>query len=423
MNRCGSITVSFLVCLVFIVQAFGTTFIEVEAKDENRRPTWRGVVTIAVSSSLSDAAPNIVKNSDVTGAIERSVQAWRDISPFEIRLVESSRQDVSASGNTGDGISLLTIAPTAANTLFFARSDRSPAKTRVFYSRRNVITEADIVLNPAVQFSTDGTYGTFDLEAVLTHEIGHLLGLRHSFVPGSIMFESIVQNGAVDRVNTVGSISASDIAEMRSLYGDPMNSEYCCGEIVGRAVSNLRKGTIYEVWAQDIETGLVKAATTVSRGRSFRLAGLGSGSYGIYSQARAGQRLFEVRELGIVEIRQGSRSNLQLESSTGRQVDGIVAIGAGGILADRFVSLQANSQSQIMISIEKGSQTPISFEIPSAYVSIDPASVVEIDHADGVSTYLMSVFVDEAAAKGNHSVCYSNSAGSRSCIAGAVGIR
>ncbi|MBL8180823.1 MAG: matrixin family metalloprotease [Blastocatellia bacterium] len=423
MYRRGSAIISFFVSLVFTLQAFGTTFIEFQAKDEARRPTWRGPVTIAVSSSFSDAAPNLVNNSDIAGAIARSVQAWREVSPFEIRLVESTRQDVSPSGNAGDGVSLLTIAPTAANTLFFARSDSSPAKTRVFYSRRNVITEADIVLNPAVQFSTDGTYGTFDLEAVLTHEIGHLLGLRHSFVPGSIMYDSIVQNGAVDRVNTAGSISASDVSELRSLYGDSINSDDCCGEVVGRAPTNLRKGAMVEVWAQDTESGLVKAATTVARGRSFRLAGLGNGSYSLYSQARIGQRLFEVRELGIVEIRDGSRSSLQLESSNGRQIASIVAIGVGGVLADRFISLQAGTQSQIMVSIEQGSQVPAGFVILSPGVWIDAASVLEIDHADGVRTFLMNVVVDEAAAKGNHSVCYSDSAGARSCIAGAVGIR
>ncbi len=412
-----------LIVLAIVGQVFGTSMIEVQVRDEVRRPVWRGAITIAISSSVSDANPNIVKGSDVSGAVQRSIQAWRNASGLEIKTIETARLDVSPSGNAGDGVSLLTMAPTSANTIFFSRSDDSPAKTRVFYNRRNYITEADIVLNPAVQFSTDGSYGTFDLEAVLTHEIGHLLGLRHSFVPGSIMYDTIIRNGAVAKDNIVGTISSSDVSELRSLYQKTADSEDCCGEVVGRVPTSVRKDASYEVWAENTVTGDVAAATTALRGRSFRLAGLEKGKYSVFAQAFAGESRFEVRDLGEVEIVTSSRTAVQLDAPIGRQVDGIVAVGMNGMLADRSISLSAGTQVQIMVAVEQGRNSPTGFEFHSPFVFIDPASVTEIDHADGVRTFMMNLLVDEAATKGNYSICSVDNVGSRSCLAGAVKIR
>jgi hypothetical protein len=72
---------------------------------------------------------------------------------------------------------------------FLAGAGPKFAQTTVTFAKSSgEILDADIELNSRdVEFSTSDTDVRVDLQAVLTHELGHFFGLSHSSVPGATM--------------------------------------------------------------------------------------------------------------------------------------------------------------------------------------------------------------------------------------------
>jgi len=88
------------------------------------------------------------------------------------------------------------------------------------------ILDADILFNPAVNFTTDGS-GSSDLQTVVTHEIGHFLGLDHSAVVKATMFPFA---SPLERT-----LSYDDVAAIAILY-PKSSADFPTGNISGRVV-------------------------------------------------------------------------------------------------------------------------------------------------------------------------------------------
>ena len=78
------------------------------------------------------------------------------------------------------------------------------------------IQHADIIFNNFdYSFSIDNTQGTFDLESVILHELGHFLGLvEHSESKESVMFPNIARDSVHRELHW------EDINQVNSLYSD-----------------------------------------------------------------------------------------------------------------------------------------------------------------------------------------------------------
>src|ERR1700716_3263465 len=173
-------------------------------------------IIVAFSSSLSSPQANIKTGSDVIGAARRALESWARIADIQFLETRSTAQTISPP-NAGDRINLITVS--ADNAALFGSSE-SPGRTRVFSDSGGAIVEADIALNPHELFSSDGTFGTYDLESTFTHEVGHLLGLEHSAIIGATMQPRQAQNGVYGLpARPQRALSADDIAGARSLYG------------------------------------------------------------------------------------------------------------------------------------------------------------------------------------------------------------
>jgi hypothetical protein len=382
---------------------------------------WRkGALTLSVSSSITSNAANISAGSDSVAAIDRSIAAWTQIAAISLRRASSTEQNVSPSSQ-GDGVSLLTIAGTPENVALFPDGlDDATARSRIFYDSRGFITEADIVLNPYLQFSTDGTVGTFDLESTITHELGHLLGLDHSPVIGATMSDSYGKNGVYNLpAFSARTLAADDIAAVRSLYGPADSTDECCGRVAGKLTFGSNKpSAAYSVWLEDIDDGRVAAATVSASDGSFRLGGLEPGKYHAYAQGDIDVR-FSAVDLGSVSITTRQAVNLN------KKIDRIVGdirfdfLGLNGQLSGMAISVNAGNSYFLLAGSSGISNEPTLLESNSDLISLQQGRAGGIFSKD-IRTLGFETAIAPNTPLGEYSICASTKSGFRRYLIGSL---
>jgi hypothetical protein len=385
---------------------------------------WKvGTIRIAISTSLLRESSNIKRESDVMGAIRRSVETWSAVANIEFQVTNSEKQSASPAGIAGDGISLITVAQTAENVLLFSKDpENAAATTRVFYGRRGTITEADIVLNPYQQFSTDGTIGSFDLESTLTHEIGHLLGLPHSSALGSTMNANYGRNGVFGLQNfSSRTLSADDVAAVRSAYGPRVDQDGCCGILDGRLVAGKLPRT-FDVWLEDV-AGRVEAATKTTDG-SFHFAGLNAGKYRAFAQETGrAKNAMPVRDLGDVTVANGETAvlNSKLGIPGPRELE-LSYLGFNGQLSEMAVSLSSGRVYTVYLGGKNLDPKKLSISFTSPFLSVIPGSIRSLDYGDEISVVSVEVRVAPRAPKGDYSIFAESDRGEKRAVIGGLTI-
>lgn len=380
---------------------------------------WRGnTIRVAISSSMSEQSPSIKRGSDVAQAVERSLQRWAEAAGLRLQIFHTQLQNVSPSGPRGDGISLITIGATAENALVFSKNGNSlPAATRVFFDRNGNITEADIVLNASHQFSTDGTFGTYDLETVLMHEAGHLLGLDHSSTVGSLMWPQIGRNGLFSVSSFFRrELLDADLAAVREMYGAFADEEKCCGSVeVKLAAGSGDPASV--VWVEDADSGkLVAASAFAANEKALRITSLREGSYNVFvSEGGDGIRSGSI--LGTVEVSKGSTAVLEADTDLAASRPS-AQIGLNGEAA--LMSLPVNPGKSFTASLvlqENAGDRPVLYS-SSKFISIDDGNIQMTMDPFGRFVAVFDVTISEDASPGAYSLCSVARTGHEVCFPG-----
>ncbi len=275
---------------VLAVVAFGVPSqpAALEPQTPQRPIRWpTRIVKIAVSNSLTTSSTSIAAGSDVSGALQRALDSWSAASGIRFLVTPSTTDSINPAG-AGDGVNLVTVAPTAENLAIFAGGNNA-ARTRVHYDRlTGDIGEADIVINPyprsvegsALLFTTDGTPGTYDLQSTFAHEIGHLLGLNHSNIIASTMQETQGLNGTFGMpAFDERSLSESDRIAVQTLYGSCENLGTVSGKVFNNLPSRATPARGAHVWIESVDSGRVVAGSLVDNGGKFSFGCLPAGEY------------------------------------------------------------------------------------------------------------------------------------------------
>jgi hypothetical protein len=221
--------------------------------------------------------PHIANGSDFI-AVAAAFQTWQNVPLANISFQNMGTTPVPTVGQDGQNVvtfvddSVPLGSDTIASTFSFFTTDANG---------NLIIQEADIALNPAFDFSTSGDPDKYDIQGILTHEIGHFLGLDHSAMLSSVM----TPFGTTAQLDQ-RTLSYDDMAGVALLYPNP-SSIAANGAISGRITAGPTPVFGAHVVAVDTSGTAIASAMSQPDG-TYQIAFLPPGAYRLYADPMDG---------------------------------------------------------------------------------------------------------------------------------------
>jgi len=394
------------------------------------RTDYRGMQFLAnqnIAAGLMTASGNlwITADSSPIDAINGALAAWNGVSTSAARFLPL--QTTSLSYNKSDGNDVIVFADDA--NIESITAGVLALTLIVGTVADGTILDADIVFSPQVQFSTTRAAGTYDLQSVITHELGHAMGANHTNILSATMYAAIASLDTHDQT-----LSADDAAFVSTLYPADAGNGY--GTITGNTLvagAPLLGGAITAV---DIFTGTTVGGFSSVTDGSYALQ-LPPGTYYVYVEPAANLNLYPLSTVeftsfqsgfaggnsqpSVIAVQAGATANADLPATAGLTplTTPFMGIGTAGQTGDYVGNLYSG-----LFSISSGQSVDLLFSNPLSgtftesnvqvigAANVRPGSLRRdvINLSDGTPIYRITLDIPPLAATSSATIVFSSGA-------------